>query len=60
MQGVSLDDEILYGSAGYLYCLLLLAKYIPDRIESLKESMKIAFMDLVKHGMAQKKPYMTF
>ena len=46
-----LEDEILYGSAGYLYCLLQLKLHFPELCtEKIDEVIKIVVFSLVDGG----------
>jgi hypothetical protein len=55
-----LEVELIYGNAGYLYCLLLLAKHFPEKVDLLKESIRIVFLDLVKNGLVKEKGFLWF
>ena len=49
-------DELLFGRAGYLSCLLLVRKHISKEIcdkMALDKSMKLVFTELVKSGKQQ-------
>ena len=58
--GEMVEDEILYGSAGYLYCLLLLLKHFKEKEKVLKSAIFMVVSNLVRSGKAPGKQYLHF
>ena len=43
-------DEVLYGRAGYLFCLLFIQKHIGGRVQIKKEVMRKVFDAIMESG----------
>lgn len=56
-----IEDEILYGSAGYLYCLLLLRKNLGVRHhEDIDHALAVTIETLMISGVSEKNDFLEY